>query len=430
MSLVNLESSIIRDSIKSSRESALPEKALEVLEAARRVIDRDGADGLTLRAVAQEAGVPSSLAIYYFGSMAKLEALLLDSIWRDEVSQHLRDLEDPPLPLVDRVDMLVNFHSTIAKNIDGFRTYSELITHVIRDDATKQHVARIYEGYRSELNFPLVVSEEHSSLRSQANAAMMLAAGEGLPLNRLLGGSEESMLNGFSLLSDLFKAELLGKHSVERYRFSDFSDDSFTSESSSIELSTELNLNATSRRLLSAGIDLLHIGGLREITFGNISELSGESKSLISYYFKSKHGFLDALVRVLLQEWTEKVKSALINRRLITPVLMARKLFGEKSVLVSLILLQPALRHELTRREMAQSAYTQTIFSLSTLFSYDRQATCGHSAMTAATVFLAALNGLALQSIYDPKGFDLIAALQSLLRILPPTTRDSKFDLG
>src|SRR5699024_1537930 len=76
-----------------------PAKALAVLHGARRVDDRDGADGLTLRAVAQESGVSTSLAIYYYGSMARLEALLLDSIWSKEVADHLQELKNLPASL-------------------------------------------------------------------------------------------------------------------------------------------------------------------------------------------------------------------------------------------------------------------------------------------------------------------------------------------
>src|SRR5699024_10205923 len=128
------------------------------LHGARRVVDRDGADGLTLRAVAQESGVSTSLAIYYYGSMARLEALLLDSIWSKEVADHLQELKNLPASLANRVDILVRFHSTIAQNQDGFRTYSELITHVIRNANTREKVAKIYEGYRLDLNFPLLES--------------------------------------------------------------------------------------------------------------------------------------------------------------------------------------------------------------------------------------------------------------------------------
>ncbi len=417
MSIVNVEPPATHGSIVSPEARELPDKALELLDAARQILDRDGADGLTLRALAVEGGVPSSLAIYYFGSMARLEAQLLDSIWRDEVAQHIRDLEELPPSIAERVDILINFHSTIARDLDGFRAYCELITHVIRDDITRSNVARLYEGYRVDLNYPFLVTGRLSQARSQANAAVMLAAGEGLPLGRLLGVSEASMLAGFDLLSSLFKRELLGEwEGTEPGTKPNLGDDVLHFDVVPLRANTHDN-NLTSSRLLAGGKRLLHKGGIRELTYGNIATETGESKSLISYYFKSKKGYLEALVRVLIQEWSESVTRALIDQEHISPASLERELFGANSPLVSLILLQPVLRRERDLQHIAKSAYLHTIAVLSDRFK--QRDSADYSSTIAASLFIATLNGLALQSLYDPKGFKIKSALQALMRLLP-----------
>lgn len=389
MSLVEIESTRIRDSDDDSGRPQLSEKALGLLEAARRVLDRDGADGLTLRAIANEGKVPTSLAMYYFGSMAKLEALLLDSIWRDEVAQHLETLQTLPSSFEDRVDILVNFHSNIAGKLDGFQAYCELITHVIRNPSTKQAVARIYEGYRSELNYPFLVTSEHPSSRTRANSAVMLAAGEGLPIGRLLGLSEPSMLDGFEMLSAIFKQEILNESPTET-----------PTPPAQLEptqaVSTDLRAGhgayKSSNRLLSAGRRLLHKGGLRELTFGRIAVESGESKSLISYHFKSKKGFINALVKSLLEEWLESINRTLIDPKLISPALLARELFSENSPFVTLILLQPVLRRDSELQGIARTTYLQAVTLLSGRMNFSTSEHRNCSELTAAAVFLAVLN--------------------------------------
>ena len=396
----------------------LPEKAVEILSAARRVLDREGADGLTMRAVSQEAGIPSSLTMYYFGSMAQLEALLLDSLWRDEVTQHLKDLSSPPDSVSGRVDLLVGFHLRIAENDAGFRAYSELVAHVLRDRDTQQDLAKIYEMYRTELNSPLLRSPEVPRSLSDAYAAIVLAAGEGLPIGRLFGETDSSMREGFRFLSSLLSARIADPHGDGRPAGASLpTRRPGAAPAFATFTSNPVPTNATATKLLTAGAGILHRSGLRALTFSAISEASGEAKSLVSYHFKNKRGFIDALAHSLLDEWSVEVHRALIAPKRITAKALTAQLYGERSPLVSLILLQPALRHRPDLQQRADTAYSRAIGDLSELFAGDPSA---GRARTSAIVFLATLNGLALQSRYDPEGFDLKAALDALLHLLPP----------
>ncbi|WP_177204497.1 MULTISPECIES: TetR/AcrR family transcriptional regulator [unclassified Streptomyces] len=69
-----------------------------LLEAALRVVERDGVAGVTHRSVAAEAGLPASSAAYYFGSVDELLTAAL--VWAaDQFSGLLRAAAAAPDPV-------------------------------------------------------------------------------------------------------------------------------------------------------------------------------------------------------------------------------------------------------------------------------------------------------------------------------------------
>ncbi|MCH0539852.1 TetR family transcriptional regulator [Streptomyces sp. MUM 203J] len=69
-----------------------------LLEAALRVVARDGVAGVTHRSVAKEAGLPASSAAYYFGSVDDL--LVAALVWAaDAYSALLREAAAAPDPV-------------------------------------------------------------------------------------------------------------------------------------------------------------------------------------------------------------------------------------------------------------------------------------------------------------------------------------------
>jgi TetR/AcrR family transcriptional regulator, regulator of biofilm formation and stress response len=65
----------------------------EIIEATLRVIERDGADGVTHRTVAREAGVPTSLSTYYFATLDDLLVAALSTV-ADEYTDELSKLSE------------------------------------------------------------------------------------------------------------------------------------------------------------------------------------------------------------------------------------------------------------------------------------------------------------------------------------------------
>lgn len=404
--------------IAVSHDRELSPRALELFAAARRVVDRDGADGLTLRAVAAEAQVPSSLPIYYFSSMERLEALLLDSLWREQVARHRAAIQVPPPTAAERIDVLVDFHSEIARDLGIYRTYFELVTHVIRNPATRRTVADMYAGYRNELNLPLLLASGQATARSAQKAAVMLGGGEGLPLGLLLDDDEAEMERAFSLLAHLFKDDVgvLGEWPPGTEVLARDVDPG----TQPVEPPENEARGGTPGLLISAGITLLHKRGFRAITFSHVAAEAHESKSLISYHFKNKEGYLDALVRRVFSDWSAQILRVMETPGRLNARALIRSLYGSRSVLVSAILVQPALRDGSARLPIARAAYTRTLAGLARHFQGEHRGERGYSPVTAATLFLAVLNGLALQQLYEPKNFDLAGAIDVFLSMLPP----------
>ncbi|MDS1269780.1 TetR family transcriptional regulator [Lipingzhangella sp. LS1_29] len=65
----------------------------EIIEATLRVVQRDGAGGVTHRTVAREAGVPPSLTTYYFATLDDLLVAALSSV-AEEYTTCLREILD------------------------------------------------------------------------------------------------------------------------------------------------------------------------------------------------------------------------------------------------------------------------------------------------------------------------------------------------
>lgn len=61
----------------------------EIIEATLRVVERDGAAGVTHRSVAREADVPTSLSAYYFATLDDLLVAALTAV-ADEYTERLR----------------------------------------------------------------------------------------------------------------------------------------------------------------------------------------------------------------------------------------------------------------------------------------------------------------------------------------------------
>lgn len=121
--------------------------AVRILEAAKRVLFRDGFRALTFESIAREAGENPALIRYHFGSKAGLLTALVDSVLYQESVELIEKLTDV-VAGEERRAMLLQIHEAMAADRDSYRMFYELIPHVLRDEGLQPHLRDLFEWYR------------------------------------------------------------------------------------------------------------------------------------------------------------------------------------------------------------------------------------------------------------------------------------------
>ena len=276
----------------------LPATAQRILEAAQRVLARDGYEALTISAIAEEALQTKSLVLYHFGRRANLEALLVDSLWHDIDAGFVKSLPRLPTDAETRIDALVGFYAGIAGDLRLWRMYYELLPSVIGDAAARRNLARIYASYRQDINVRCLEATDLPPRAIDELACPFLAIGEGLPLQSLLDPGWRREGEAFALFADLARryAQLAPQGPRRR------------SETGPAEITPWVAwedpkgaLPKPAQKILRAAERLLDRKGLKALTLDAIAEASGQPRSSVSYYFSGKQGLVEALFAAVLR---------------------------------------------------------------------------------------------------------------------------------
>jgi len=124
----------------------LPATARRILEAARRILERDGFGGLTYEAIAAESREYKDSVRYHFGGKAGLVAAVVDSSVHDAslaIFAEARGLDDPR----QRVAAVIGASRELPADDDAWLMW-ELLPHVTRHSDLRARVADLYEWYR------------------------------------------------------------------------------------------------------------------------------------------------------------------------------------------------------------------------------------------------------------------------------------------
>ncbi len=129
-----------------ARAAALSSKGArtlaQILEAARRVFLREGHAGLSMRKVADEAGLALGNVNYYFDSKrALLEATLREAL-ADYVETHLRQFDkgrDDPIDLL--LDVLVFY---VANGRETYPLFFQMWGYAASDEAARDLIRELY----------------------------------------------------------------------------------------------------------------------------------------------------------------------------------------------------------------------------------------------------------------------------------------------
>ena len=163
----------------------LPPTARRILKAARRVLGREGFGGLSLEAIAAEAGENKASIRYHFGNKAGLIAALVDSVVHDENVKLLKDIARADTE-GDRVDILMEMHRRTTLNERQYRLFFDLFPNVIRDKALWPRMAELFRWYR-ELDALCLAPHADDPLRERVEVltALTVAFCDGLAMQHL-----------------------------------------------------------------------------------------------------------------------------------------------------------------------------------------------------------------------------------------------------
>jgi len=270
--------------------------ARRILEAAHRVLRRDGYEGLTLRRIAAEAGETKSLIIYHFESKAGLVATLVDSLWHDADVALVDGLHEPPDPLTGHAGELIALHRDLALQTSLYATYFDLLPYILRDRAARRRLAEFYDSYRRIGKMCLESSTVPLDDRG-ALTTLLLGIGEGVAAQALIDPDVVDTEGVFALLAEMLHASLGGTAGplVTEVR------EAVDWESAAPPLPPEAepdpagDLAPVAVNLLTAAGCVVHERGFRALTLETVAARAGEPRSAVSYYFGDKHGLVDRL---------------------------------------------------------------------------------------------------------------------------------------
>ncbi|MBN2203614.1 MAG: TetR/AcrR family transcriptional regulator [Thermoleophilia bacterium] len=270
--------------------------ARRILEAAHRVLTRDGYEGLTLRRIAAEAGETKSLIIYHFESKAGLVATLVDSLWHDTDVALVDGLHEPPDPLTGHARELIALHRDLALQTSLYATYFDLLPYILRDRDARRRLAEFYDSYRRIgvmcLESSTVPLEDRDALTT-----LLLGIGEGVAAQALIDPDAVDTEGVFALLAEMLYACLGGTAGplVAQVR------EAVDWESGAPPLPPETepdpagDLAPVAVNLLTAARQVVHERGFRALTLETVAARAGEPRSAVSYYFGDKRGLVHRL---------------------------------------------------------------------------------------------------------------------------------------
>jgi AcrR family transcriptional regulator len=147
------------------------------------VLTRAGYAGLSLEAIAGEAGENKASIRYHFGNKAGLITALVDSVVHDENVKLLKDLSKTG---DDRVATLMAMHRRTTMNTAQYRLFYDLFPNVVRDAGLWPRMAELFRWYR-ELDAMALAPDADDELRARVEvlASLTVAICDGLAMQHI-----------------------------------------------------------------------------------------------------------------------------------------------------------------------------------------------------------------------------------------------------
>jgi AcrR family transcriptional regulator len=166
--------------------SSLHPTARKILEAAHRVLEEDGFDGLSFDAIARRSGQYKGSITYFLGDKATLIVMLADIVGRDIVAaaeERLKQLPEGP----SRIHEAIVVNAQVCQNSDEFRVFLDIVARAVRREELRERFARLYREYR-EVNRQMLGEGASQAMRAELDlmATLSLAIVDGLSLQLAL----------------------------------------------------------------------------------------------------------------------------------------------------------------------------------------------------------------------------------------------------
>lgn len=169
-----------------------------LLDAAIRIVSRDGVGSLTYRAVATEAEVSHTLVAYHFSSLASLVA---EALVRETAQSITKTQLSGPLLSVD------DFARSLPDTLDGDPSSAafqyEVVLAARHDPELSAAVRGLWASYLAAVRDGL---EDAGLLTSDALARLVFAALDGLVLHYLTFGSSDDVRDSLDELRTLLRS--------------------------------------------------------------------------------------------------------------------------------------------------------------------------------------------------------------------------------
>lgn len=188
----------------------MADRKLEILEATCRVIARQGADGLRMGTVANEAGVSSALIHYYFDTRADLLMQAFEHADR-KADEFALDAIDGIPKAIDKLERLLLLYGATNRELhEDWVLWVEMWRSSLFDDRLAESVRRSTESWVDQIAALIDDSKGEGSVAPEVEsgeAAIRLAAlVDGLGLQLLSGALAADAVS--DLIRDALALEL------------------------------------------------------------------------------------------------------------------------------------------------------------------------------------------------------------------------------
>jgi AcrR family transcriptional regulator len=403
--------------------------AQRILAAAQRVLQRDGYSGVTLQRVAAEAGEHKSLVIYHFGNKATLMWMLVDSLWHDLDVELFQSVETLPQHSERRISALIDSQRRLGHLTTQQQMYLDLFPGLTRRGDTRRHLGELNRSYRDlHRRFLSATSLQEDELT--ALAGLVLAIGDGMAVSLLVRPVDIDDLSAYQLLEAMVLS-LAGeaRHgpgaapapAADAQRPP--SQSRAPSGGSPVGPDPLHDLAPVARKLVRGARTVLRKRGFEALTLESVGREAGEPRSSITYYFGDKHGLITALIRTQFHE-QRKVAARMLGPSgdghdcTVGAICAARELLTDKPGFRTFYDLLPVVTRDpdFLSMQAAHDRWLSDLIAAGLRESGDP--TVVARAELLAVLEIAAADGLAMQVLSDPSGFDPNPSCAMLERLI------------